>query len=103
MLECCLTCRFWEWHESYSKEGWRDDNEGGAGYAPCRRNPPVMNPGLADSIGEFSQVGFFPTTDADEWCGEYRQGDNAQYRLDLLKKLAPATLVDIDKLVNESK
>jgi hypothetical protein len=65
----CGTCRWWG--------GWPDDDAG-----LCRRYPPAfgareMEPGEVEAGHLAADRGFWPVTDSDDWCGEWRprEGD----------------------------
>jgi hypothetical protein len=56
--ERCGTCRFWEHAAGDTGE--------------CHRYPPSFSPAQAARGGFDLWAGFFPETEAGEWCGEYR-------------------------------
>lgn len=56
--ESCATCRFW-----HSSDGFRSQRK------PCRRHSPSFAVSSQPVSAEF--VGYWPTTEHDDWCGEY--------------------------------
>lgn len=59
----CGTCKFWE----------AGDDQAGADFGECRRNPPP-----AGVISDGDLIGLFPVTDPDSWCGKWKPLDRAQ-------------------------
>jgi hypothetical protein len=69
-MESCLTCKYW----------LAPDKEGEPGY--CRRHPPkafmIQRQGAKLLLNgpaptETTMMTNFPPTNADIWCGEYRE------------------------------
>jgi hypothetical protein len=48
----CEHCRYWGEHR-------------------CRLNPPVLHPTIDFRMGG-GEVGYWPTTEADDWCGQFK-------------------------------
>jgi hypothetical protein len=62
MDESCGNCR-------YSDPRIGDD---GTPYLRCRRYPPVLS-----VLGGDEPLSVFSQTDADEWCGEWRESEDS--------------------------
>lgn len=54
----CATCRFWNF-------------DGAGPEAECRRAVPVIAPPPGTPPDRL-QIGFWPVTDQDHWCGEHQ-------------------------------
>lgn len=69
MTDVCKTCRFWQARTWTSERG------------ACRRYPPQFSVSSShDRDSERDEVesnSCFPSTDHDDWCGEYEKGSEA--------------------------
>ncbi len=62
MKENCETCRFWD-----------GSSPDATGWGMCRRNPPThVSHEILDG-GGIANVGFWPDTEDDDWCGEFQE------------------------------
>ncbi len=72
-MERCETCRFFlPYHDD------PDDRSSIRGYGMCRRNPPVALPEGEISSHTLLDTGLsFPYTYRGQWCGEWRESNDA--------------------------
>ena len=59
MARMCSTCQFWEW------------DGGAAGVGECRRRSP--RPFNTEETGPDSKYVYWPSTCANDWCGEHEK------------------------------